>query len=78
VRVSSECERVYVKDRSDLARLVGTLLGCHNGHSFFVDGAALTLEVPVEDLACVRNARLPLRFNLDEPSTAPSTTPSSH
>lgn len=53
MRVNDYHAQIFFKDREDLAIMIGRLLGCHNGHDFYVSATHLSLRYNIADQACV-------------------------
>jgi hypothetical protein len=49
--------------------MVGHLLGCHAGHSFFVNADSLSLDVDVPMLTCLAESDVGYVFHLENMMT---------
>ena len=66
MRVDRYRELIFLKDREDLAKMVGTLLGCHDTHNFHVNVAQRSITMQIEELDCASNAQIPYRLTLTD------------
>lgn len=70
----TDLERIYFKDRRDLALAIGHLLGCHGAHTFIIHSSDLSIELTQIDIQCVISSPVAFRHTLAEVST-PITPP---